>query len=205
MKGIYSRNIFINCPFDEEYKPIHDAIVFTIFDCGFIPRSAFEENDSGNVRLEKIIKIIAESKFGIHDISRTEIDKSTQLPRFNMPFELGLFLGAKKLGEKGQRSKKILILDKEKYRYQKFISDIAGQDIEAHKGDSEVVISKIRNWLNNTVNRTIPGGNSIYSRYQTFQKELPDLCKELNLEVNEIFYKDYCKLIKNWLKAVSQE
>ena len=43
-------------------------------------------------------------------------------------------------------------------------------------------ILKTRNWLNNTVSRTIPGGNSIYSRYQTFQKNLPDLCKELNLK-----------------------
>ena len=130
MKGIYNSNIFINCPFDENYKPIHDAIVFTIFDCGFIPRSASEEKDSGNVRLVKIMEIIAESKFGIHDISRTEIDKSTHLPRFNMPFELGLFLGAKKFGDKVQKRKNILILDKEKYRYQKFISDIAGQDIK---------------------------------------------------------------------------
>ena len=69
----------------------------------------------------------------------------------------------------------------------------------------EEAILKTRNWLNNTVSRTIPGGNSIYGRYQTFQKNLPDLCKELNLEVNEIFYKDYCKLIKNWLKEVSQK
>ena len=200
MKGIYNSNIFINCPFDENYKPIHDAIVFTIFDCGFIPRSASEEKDSGNVRLVKIMEIIAESKFGIHDISRTEIDKSTHLPRFNMPFELGLFLGAKKFGDKVQKRKNILILDKEKYRYQKFISDIAGQDIEEHNENSNEAILKTRNWLNNTVSRTIPGGNSIYSRYQTFQKNLPDLCKALNVKTNEVLYKDYCKFIKIWLK-----
>ena len=203
MKGIYNSNIFINCPFDENYKPIHDAIVFTIFDCGFIPRSASEEKDSGNVRLVKIMEIIAESKFGIHDISRTEIDKSTHLPRFNMPFELGLFLGAKKFGDKVQKRKNILILDKEKYRYQKFISDIAGQDIEEHNENSNEAILKTRNWLNNTVSRTIPGGNSIYSRYQTFQKNLPDLCKALNVKTNEVLYKDYCKFIKIWLKRIN--
>ena len=137
------------------------------------------------------------------EISRTEIDKSTHLPRFNMPFELGLFLGAKKFGDKVQKRKNILILDKEKYRYQKFISDIAGQDIEEHNENSNEAILKTRNWLNNTVSRTIPGGNSIYSRYQTFQKNLPDLCKALNVETNEILYKDYCKFIKIWLKRIN--
>ena len=107
-------NVFINCPFDKEYKPILDAIVFTIYACNFIPRSALEENDSGNVRFEKIIEIISDSKLGIHDISRTELDKKTSLPRFNMPFELGLFLGAKKFGAFDQSKKRTLILDKKK-------------------------------------------------------------------------------------------
>ena len=190
MKGIYNSNIFINCPFDENYKPIHDAIVFTIFDCGFIPRSASEEKDSGNVRLVKIMEIIAESKFGIHDISRTEIDKSTHLPRFNMPFELGLFLGAKKFGDKVQKRKNILILDKEKYRYQKFISDIAGQDIEEHNENSNEAILKTRNWLNNTVSRTIP-----QFIFKLSKKIYPIFAKQ-NVKTNEVLYKDYFSLLK---------
>ena len=52
----------------------------------------------------------------IHDISRTELDKKTSLPRFNMPFELGLFLGAKKFGAFDQSKKRTLILDKKKHR-----------------------------------------------------------------------------------------
>ena len=67
----------------------------------------------------------------------------------------------------------------------------------------EEAILKTRNWLNNTVSRTIPGGDSIYSRYQTFQKNLPDLCKALNVKTNEVLYKDYCKFIKTWLKEIN--
>lgn len=62
----YAKNVFINCPFDEEYSPIRDAIVFTIFDCGFIPRCALEEDGSGEVRFEKIKRLISISKFGVH-------------------------------------------------------------------------------------------------------------------------------------------
>lgn len=34
--------VFINCPFDNAYKPIFDAIVFAIYDLGFVARSALK-------------------------------------------------------------------------------------------------------------------------------------------------------------------
>ncbi|HYU25729.1 MAG TPA: hypothetical protein VEO74_11030 [Thermoanaerobaculia bacterium] len=124
--------VFVNCPFDESYRPIFEAIVFAVHDCGYVARCSLEVSDASQVRIEKIAAIIAACKFGIHDISRTELDATTHLPRFNMPLELGLFLGAKRFGSPKQRSKTCLILDVERYRYQKFISDIAGQDIAAY-------------------------------------------------------------------------
>ena len=48
---------------------------------------------------KKICQLILESPYGIHDLSRIELDPSTQLPRFNMALELGLFLGANLLFE----------------------------------------------------------------------------------------------------------
>ena len=122
----YNDNVFINCPFDAKYKSLFDAMVFAIHDCGFIPRCALEEEDASQVRIDKIYSIIADCRYGIHDISRTELDKGSGLPRFNMPLELGVFLGAKKFGIEEQERKKCLILDAEPYRYQQFISDIAG-------------------------------------------------------------------------------
>ena len=73
-------------------------MVFTVHDCGFIARCALEEEDASQVRIDKIYNIIAECRYGIHDISRTELDENSGLPRFNMPLELGIFLGAKKFG-----------------------------------------------------------------------------------------------------------
>ena len=60
-----------------------------------------------------------------------------------MPLELGLFLGAKRFGGTDQRSKKALVLDREPYRYQTFISDIAGKDIHAHGGDVVALIGEV--------------------------------------------------------------
>jgi hypothetical protein len=36
----YKENVFINCPFDADYKPIFDALVFVIHDAGFVARCA---------------------------------------------------------------------------------------------------------------------------------------------------------------------
>ncbi len=142
----YSRQVFLNCPFDDGYRPIYEAIIFAVLHCGFVIRCARERDDSGETRIGKIVEIIRESQFGIHDISRVECDEVNGLPRFNMPLELGLFLGAKSFsGEKQQKRKRCLILDSEPYRYQKFISDIAGQDIRSHGGVPLEALKQTRN------------------------------------------------------------
>ncbi len=201
-KSDYDDSVFINCPFDLDYKPLLNAIIFTVFDCGFIARCALEEEDASLIRIEKIYAIISNCKYGIHDISRTELDESNGLPRFNMPLELGIFLGAKTFGTDKERKKKCLILDKEPYRYQKFISDISGQDIHTHGNDPKQAIKTVRNWLRNASSRvTIPGGHLIYRRYQTFLSDLPEMCDEAGLKVGELIFNDYTWLVAEWLKV----
>ena len=198
---LYAGNVFINCPFDKEYLILRNALLFAIFDCGFIPRCALEEDDSGNVRFNKIQKIIAECRFGVHDISRTELDDQTQTPRFNMPLELGVFLGAKHFGNKQQKGKVCLVLDRERYRYQAFISDIAGHDIRSHDNNPEKVITHIRNWLNTASGRkTIPGGRAIINRWRQFEADLPAVCEKSFIEVDELTYNDRTNFISEWLR-----
>lgn len=84
---VYTQSVFVNCPFDAGYAPFFDAIVFAVHDCGFVARCALEIDDGAQVRIDKIFDIIQECKYGIHDISRTEPDERSGLPRFNMPDE----------------------------------------------------------------------------------------------------------------------
>jgi hypothetical protein len=196
----YSRSVFINCPFDREYEAIFYPIVFTIIHCGFLARCALEIDDSGQVRMDRIFGIVRECRFGVHDLCRTELDKKNKLPRFNMPLELGVFLGAKKFGSRQQNSKLCLIFDKTAYRYQKFISDIAGQDIRSHEMSPARAITCIRNWLRNSSSTNMPGGMAIESNYTKFRKNLPALCKELQLEIHELTFNDYVNIATEWLK-----
>jgi hypothetical protein len=135
------RGVFVNCPFDPDYKEQFNAIIFAVYDCGFYPRCGLEAADSGEVRFEKICELIRECRYGIHDLSRIEIDSATQLSRFNMPLELGLFLGAKLFSGKKKRAKVCLVMDTERYRYRDFCSDLAGIDIAAHGGDLLKLVS----------------------------------------------------------------
>ena len=200
----YNDNVFINCPFDSAYKPLFDAMVFAVHDCGFIARCALEEGDASEVRIDKIYSIIADSCYGIHDISRIELDDDSNFPRFNMPLELGIFLGAKKFGIEEEKRKKCLVLDRESYRYQQFISDIAGQDIYAHNNAPEGIVKCVRDWLRTASGRqTIPSGSIIWERYQTFLNELPQMAEKFQLKVEDLIFSDYIFVLGEWLVANS--
>jgi len=197
----YASNVFVNCPFDEGYKETFDAVVFAVFSCGLRARCSKEGQDSGEVRMHKILRIISECKYGIHDISRTELCKRNKLPRFNMPLELGIFLGAGNYGTSDQRTKICLIMDKEEYRFQKFMSDIAGQDIKQHAGKPENAIRLVTDWLRNVTGRNaIVGGLAVVERYKMFRKDLPKMRKARKLKQEELGFNDYANLVSAWIK-----
>jgi hypothetical protein len=199
----YDRNVFINCPFDDDYRPTFDAMVFAIHDAGFRARCALEYGDSSENRLSNITQLIRECKYGVHDISRVESTKVGKdlLPRFNMPLELGLFLGCKEFGGNQQRSKRCIILDHEPWRYHASISDISGQDIYSHDGTPHGAIREICKWLTVVSHpQNIPGATIVSKRYRQFQKQLPTLYKNENKTRSDIVFLDYAGVIVAWLK-----
>jgi len=199
-RDFYSRNVFINCPFSPDYKPMFSAILFAVYACGFRPRCAREIADSGEIRLGKIEGIIRQSKFGVHDISYMHLDPATKLPRFNMPFELGLFLAAKSFGSTRDKAKVSLILDSGRYRYRDALSDVSGQDIASHNGDPATAIREVRDWLDSSRGGqvSLPGGSYIAEQHQTFSRELPSASRELKLDPAELTYADLCRAIESW-------
>ena len=88
-KAPLSKDVFINCPFDDGYRPMFNALVFAIYDLGFVARCAREADDSGEVRIAKIERIIEECKFGIHDISEVTLDRSQQAATVQHAFRVG--------------------------------------------------------------------------------------------------------------------
>ena len=195
----YEQNVFINCPFDAQYAPLFEAIVFAVNDAGSRPKCARERLDSSQIRLQKIAELISSSRYSIHDLSRTELDEANALPRFNMPLELGMDLGCKRF-HPDCADKSLLIFDSEQYRFQKFVSDLSGQDIHQHNNNPKVAVTRVRNWLPTESGRSgIPGGAAIFARYEVFRSDLPDICAELKLEVSDLSFADFSYTIARWL------
>lgn len=198
----YDRQVFLNVPFDNRYRTLLQALVFVVLDCGFFARCALEEDDGGQVRLEKIYGIIEGCRYGIHDLSRTTLDAKNRLPRFNMPFELGVFLGARRFGNPRNRVKSCLILDKKPYRYQVFCSDIAGQDIRSHENRVETAVTAVRNWRKASVPSSVRvrSASSLVSRYVTFRRQLPLALRIEGFTVGELTFLDYRTFVDVWIE-----
>jgi hypothetical protein len=195
----FAHNVFLNCPFDGKYREFFDAAVFAITDCGFNVRCALEKRDASQVRIQKIYEQIASCKFGIHDLSRTQLDKKSKLPRFNMPLELGIFLGAKFLGDEKQKEKVCLVFDEQPFRYQMYLSDIAGQDIKSHNGNPSVMVGQIRDWLAAFSDSSVLSGSVIWERFERFTKELKGMCYSDNHKIEELTYLDYLKYAREFV------
>ena len=201
------RSVFINCPFDPQYQPLLRCACFTIVACGFVPRCALDYSDSGAVRFAEIVRMITECAFSMHDLSRVELDTASNLPRFNMPLELGADLGLKLAGPERQRDRKVLVLDVDKHRYDKMLSDISGMDIEAHGGAVDQVIKHVRDWLNaNRGHRPVlPGASAISKDHAASLRMAPDIIADLRLDDYEkLPHLDYLYVVEQALPLIEQ-
>jgi len=159
-------------------------------------------DDAAETRIEKLYRIIEGSRYSIHDLSRTELDAISRLPRFNMPLELGIFLGAKRFGDAKQAEKRCMIQDIEQYRFQRFISDLAGMDIKAHGGDPRVMVVHVRDFLLTVSRRkTIPPTIELLDTYDRFVAALPELAQRSGLSRADLRFPDFERLAQAWIKA----
>ena len=159
-KGIklYMRDkIFINCPYDEEYKCLFFALIYICELFGYEPTFAACDESSGD-RMKNIVSCIIESRYSIHDISKTR----EELPRFNMPFELGMYY--MHIIE-NNHSKKMLILEGEKDKSDKTLSDLSGMEIKCHYNKIEGVFSAIRPFFMERSEKPVDSANKMFKDY----------------------------------------
>lgn len=165
----FSKAVFVNCPFDDDYAPLLEAALFCIIYFGFTPRLANESLEAGENRLDKITNLIFNSQYSIHDLSRCCAKEEGEFLRMNMPFEFGIDVGVRRSGIDKMAEKKFLIFEENPYDLKQGLSDIAGQDVEFHKNDFEVVIQKIRNFFRVEAGVPAPGPSKLLTDYSTFQ------------------------------------
>lgn len=202
----FDKNVFINCPFDEKYLELLRPLLFTVIYLGFTPRIAFERIDSGRPRIERIISLIEESHYAIHDLSRIRASRKGEYFRLNMPFELGVDIGCRLFKSGRWNDKRCLILEAERYRFQKAISDLSNSDIGVHNNQPEEVISEVRNWLNNEAGLRAPGPSEIWTIFLKFMADNYDELKSRGFsdrDINRLHGNELIACIHGWVEKNS--
>ena len=204
MDANYNKNVFINCPYDSEYIPMKQAIVFAVSLCGFTPKLVSMNHDGTIPRIDKIKAMINTSKYGIHDLSRCVAKTEGEFYRLNMPFELGMDLGCRYFSNE-DNGKNILVISESPYNHQPSLSDFSGFDPKCHKNDIYQTMYIIREFFYSEVSHDVPDSyikkNEIRSLYERFQTKLySDLGgkKEgLNKMSDFEYYKEVCKFFES--------
>ncbi|MEO6313812.1 MAG: hypothetical protein ABIU63_08910 [Chitinophagaceae bacterium] len=198
----FESNVFINCPFDKFYIPLLQPMLFSVLYFRLNPLIS-ETKSSGQVRVDQIKKHIFNAQYSIHDISRSEALGKNDLPRFNMPFEMGLDFGCQAFGKGKRAYKKCLVFEKKKYHYLKVISDIGGQDIENHNDNPEELVRKLRNWFAAVLNNHQPSPTLIWEDYNKFLTDLSERLKADSFSENDIEslpVSNFILLAREWLQ-----
>jgi hypothetical protein len=132
------------------------------------PHATLEITDSSR-RLEKILKLERSCDYSVHDLSRVQLDRAKpRVPRFNMPFELGLCVADANRRE-GQRQN-WFVFEAVANRVDKSLSDLKGTDPKIHGATVRGVLSGLCNVFRRPGRQpTVPQMMRIYKRLRKNQ------------------------------------
>jgi hypothetical protein len=134
--------VFLNIPYDFKFRKLFLAYISGISALGLVPRATLELASSAR-RLERIVDLIKECRYSLHDLSRVEPDRQApSTPRFNMPFELGL---AGAYEQTAHRGHEWFVFEAMNRRLLKSLSDLNGTDPYIHNGTIAGVFRELRN------------------------------------------------------------
>jgi hypothetical protein len=134
--------VFLNIPYDEEFRSLYIAYIVGLYQLDLVPHLA-SEIPGGGRRLDRIFQLIKSCRYSIHDLSRVELSTShSAVPRFNMPVELGMTITWAHLNPNRHAW---FVWESEPYRLQRSASDLNGTDPYIHNGTPEGVLRELRN------------------------------------------------------------
>jgi hypothetical protein len=166
------------------------------------PRRSIAANQPcQGTRISKIAELIQQSKFSVHDLSRIRSSEQGEVYRLNMAFELGMDYGCRVFGE--GESKKFLILEKERYTYQKALSDLSGSDIKNHNNEPEAIVREVRDWFVQTTSSRLPSGTVIWLDFNEFMADFYQKRYEQGYrgrDLESMPTQEYVDFIKEWLE-----
>ena len=204
LRGDFNSQVFINCPFDEDYLSLLRPLLFTVLFLRFVPRIASERLDSAENRIDKICSLIRGCRYSIHDLSRLRASGAGEYFRMNMPFELGIDYGLRQFSRGRLKGKRFLILERDRYEFQKGLSDLSGVDIKAHRNGPDEVVRAIRDWLVEVgALRTAPSPKTVWYAFTSFASDFYDARLAAGFsdeDLNMMPVPEYMGFIDKWVR-----
>jgi hypothetical protein len=164
--------VFLNLPYDPNYKNLFLAYICAVHAFGMTPRVALEI--PGNKRrLDRIFDLLRNCRYSIHDLSKVQLDRRKPCtPRFNMPFELGLAVAWEKM--KGAHTS--FVMEAVNYRLSKSLSDLNGTDPYIHGGTIDGVFREVGNAFARS--RRQPSSAQMWETYRVVRGKVPLILRQ---------------------------
>jgi hypothetical protein len=159
-------SVFLNVPFDNTYEPLFVALIAALVAIGRRPHCVLELPERGQGRLSRLLDLIETCPVSVHDLSRVG-----QPVRFNMPFELGFAVAR----ARNRTSRSFVILEKERHRLQRTLSDLNGIDPAIHGGSVRGVLSCVVSSLGKPAGH--PDPSQVFRLYRHLSKAVAPLKK----------------------------
>ena len=165
-------SVFLNIPYDRAFEKLYLAYIAGLTAFGLVPRATLELPTSRR-RLERVANLIDQCAYSIHDLSRVQLDaKSPRVPRFNMPFELGLAVGR----DPGNRGETWYVCETVRYRISKSLSDLDGTDVRIHGGTVKGVFGALCDIFVRKTRQ--PSVQEMYRSYLGLRRSLPNIMRQ---------------------------
>lgn len=132
---VKGKSVFLNVPYDPEYGSLFIALIAGIAGLGCTPHCVLDVPSGGRNRLDRVFGLIASCDASIHDLSRVTLSGAFGVPRFNMPFELGITYALSQVG-----THSFFVLEEKPFRLQASLSDLNGHDPHIHNGTSAGIL-----------------------------------------------------------------
>jgi hypothetical protein len=166
--------VFLNIPYDQKFERLFLAFISGISAFGLVPRATLEITTSSR-RLDRILSLIRDCQYSIHDLSRVELDgRAPRTPRFNMPFELGLSVAHQKT--LGGKKHEWFVCESRNFRLSKSLSDLNGTDPFIHDGTIVGLFRELCNMFRRPGRQ--PSVQQMWSIYWELRRNLPVLLRQ---------------------------
>jgi hypothetical protein len=160
-------DVFINVPFDAVYENTFLALIASLVGLGLNPRCVLEVPPAVD-RLRRLYSLIRSCPFSLHDLSRVQVGRTGpfRVPRFNMPFELGLAAAISLADDQHQWR----VLECVPHRVAQSLSDIAGYDATIHNGTVRGTIDAVLDIFGNVADPPLSETEDLFWVYRRLSR-----------------------------------